>query len=90
MQVMEILKKHQLLANLKKRESTQHSLVYLGYVIGGGELKIDPSNMEVIKKWSVPEVRIFIGGPQYLRKFISSFSTLEVVLHAITKGGKSF
>jgi hypothetical protein len=41
MQVLETLKKHQLLDNLKKCEFSQQSLVYLGYVIGGGELKID-------------------------------------------------
>jgi len=38
----------------------------LGYVIGGGELKIDPSKMEAIMKWPVPanvyEVRSFIGA----------------------------
>jgi hypothetical protein len=54
MQVLETLKKHQLLANLKKCEFSQDSLVYLGYVIGGGELKIDPMNMEAILKWPVP------------------------------------
>jgi hypothetical protein len=30
MQVLETLKKHQMLANLKKCEFTQHPLVYLG------------------------------------------------------------
>jgi len=43
MQVLEILKKYQLLANLKKCEFAQQSLVYLEYVIGGGEVKIDPA-----------------------------------------------
>ena len=41
MQVLETLKKHQLLENLKKHVFTQQYLVYLGYVIGGVELKID-------------------------------------------------
>jgi hypothetical protein len=48
MQVLETMKKHQLLANLKKCEFAQQSLMYLGYMIDGGELKIDPANMEVI------------------------------------------
>lgn len=62
--MLETLKKHQLLANLKKCEFAQQSLLYLGSVIGGGELKIDPSKMEAIMKSSVPtnvfEVRSFI------------------------------
>jgi hypothetical protein len=44
--------------------------VYLGYVIGGRELKIDPANMEAIMKWPVPtvvtKVRIFLGAAHYL------------------------
>jgi hypothetical protein len=65
MQVLGTLKKHQLLANLKKCEFPQYCLVYLGYVISGGELKIDPAKMDAIMKWTVPmnfiEVRIFVG-----------------------------
>jgi hypothetical protein len=64
--VLETLKKHQLLANLNKCEFAQQSLVYLGYVIDGGELKIDPAKMEAIMKWSVPtnvtEVRSFVNN----------------------------
>ena len=65
MQVLKTLKKHQLLANLKKCEFAQRSLVYLGYVIGGGELKIDPATMRTIMKWPVPtnvtKGRNFVG-----------------------------
>ena len=68
--------------------------MYLGFVIGGGELKIDPSNMEVIMKWlvtkNVTKVMSFIGAPQYLRRFIPSFSRLSTPLHAIKTSGKSF
>ena len=42
-QVLETLKEHQLLANLKRYEFAQQSLVYIWYVIGGGELNINPS-----------------------------------------------
>lgn len=68
--------------------------MYPGYMIGGGELKIDPTKMEAIMKWSVPtnvfEVRSFIGVAQYLRKFITSFSVLVAPLHAIITSAKSF
>jgi hypothetical protein len=66
----------------------------LGYVIGGGELKIDPAEMEAIMKWPIPtnvtNVCIFVGATQYLRKFITSFLVVAVPLHAITTSGKSF
>jgi len=65
MQMLETLRKHCLLTNLKKCEFAQKTLVYLGYVIGSGELKIYPSDMEAIMKWSLPtnvfDVTSFIG-----------------------------
>jgi hypothetical protein len=68
--------------------------VDLGYVIGGGELKIDPAKMEAIMKWPVHtnciEVNIFVGVAQYLWKFIALFSTIVVHLHTITMGTRSF
>jgi hypothetical protein len=66
--------------------------VYLGYVIGGGELKIDLTKSEDILKWLVPnnviDVRIFVDIVQYLWKFIESFLVVFSPLHAITISGK--
>jgi len=63
--VLETLKKHQLLANLRECEFSQQYFVYMGYMISGGEFKIDPTKMEAITKWIVPtnciELRIFVG-----------------------------
>jgi len=89
--MLETLKKHQLLATLKKCEFAQQSLVY---VTGGGELKIDLAKMDTILKWPIPtnviEVRIFVGVARYLRKFIASFLAKAQPLHAIPTSGKSF
>lgn len=60
-QLLETLKKHQLLENLNKYEFAQQSLVYLGYAIGGGDMKIYPSNMEGIMKWPVPTIFLRLG-----------------------------
>ena len=93
-QVLETLKEHQLLGNLKRYNFSQQPLVYIRYVIGGGELNINPSKMEAIMKWlvltNVYEVSSFIGETKYLKKFITSFSTVEAPLHSITASGKSF
>ena len=90
----ETLKNHQLLANINKCEFSQQYLMYLGYVIGGGELKIDLVKMEAIMKYTVPtnfiKVRSFVGAARYLRKFIASFSAIVAPLHAITASGNSF
>jgi len=68
--------------------------VYLGHVIDGGELKIYPSKMEAIMKWSVPtnfsKDKSFIGETHYPRKFIAPFSVVAALRHSITVSGKSF
>jgi hypothetical protein len=67
--------------------------VYLGYVIGGGELKIDPKDgghHEMASSYKLHKVRSFFGETQYLQKFIASFSVVVAPLHTITMGGKSF
>ena len=87
--VLENLKKHELLDNLNKCEFTQQSLVYLGYVIGGGKINIYATYMQAITKWPNPtnfiEIRSFCG-----RNTIASFSVVVTPLHAITTSRKGF
>jgi hypothetical protein len=68
--------------------------VYLGYVIGGSELKIDHANMEAIMKCSIPtnctKFRSFVGVAKYFQNFIDSFLAVVAPLHKITSGSKSF
>lgn len=92
--VLETLKQSQLRLNLKKCEFGKSSLVYLSFIVGGGELKVDPSKVQAITNWPIPctvtEVRSFIGACQYLRKFISHFSQIAGPLFELTKAGRKF
>jgi hypothetical protein len=67
--VFELLKKEKLYIKLSKCEFGKMSLVYLGYIVGNGQLKIDPTKVEVIVKCPKPttstEVRSFLGEVQY-------------------------
>jgi hypothetical protein len=49
--VLDVLKREKLCINMPKCEFGKTSLVYLGYIVGGGELKIDPYKVEPIMKW---------------------------------------
>ena len=79
---------------LSKCEFGKTSLNYLGHIVGGGELKTDPSKVEVIVNWPKPKsatkVRSFLGPAKYWRKFIANFSLIEAPLHALTRLNKVF
>jgi hypothetical protein len=55
---------------MSKCEFGNTSFVYLGHLVGGGELKIDPSKVKVIVDWPKPnnvtEVRRFLEATQLL------------------------
>ena len=61
--------KGKLYLNMPKCEFGNTSLVYLGYIVRGGELKIDPFKVEVIVNWPKPnnvtDVRRILGEDQY-------------------------
>jgi hypothetical protein len=79
---------------MSKCEFAKNSLVYLGHIVGGGELEIDPSKVKFILDWPKPnnvtEVRRFLGATQYWRNFIANFSSISAPLHAITSIKKFF
>jgi hypothetical protein len=79
---------------LSKCEFGKNALVYLGHIVGGGQLKIDPSKIDVIVNWhepkSVTEIRSFLGAVQYWRRFISNFSFIVAPFHALTSVKNTF
>ena len=93
-QTLDVLKKENLYVKLPKCEFGKTYLNQLGHIVGGGELKIDPSKVEVIvsqpKPKSTIEVRSFLGATQYWRKFIANFSLIATPLHALTGLNKVF
>ena len=67
--VFDVLKNEKLYVKLSKCEFGKTSLVYLGHIVGHGQLKIYPSKVEAIVNWpkptSVTEVRSFLCVVQY-------------------------
>jgi hypothetical protein len=47
-QVLDTLQREKLYVKLSKCEFGKTTLVYLGHIVGGGQLKIDPSKVNVI------------------------------------------
>jgi hypothetical protein len=92
--IFDVLLQHDLKLNMKKCEVARCDLIYLGFIVGRGELKIDPQKVRVILEWPQPknvtEVRSFVGACQYVRKFIRNFSMIAAPLHGLTKASAKF
>lgn len=93
-QTLDVLKREKLYVKLSKCEFGKTSLSYLGHIVGGGELKIDPSKVAVIVNWPKPkfatEVKCFLGATEYWRKFISNYSLIAAPLNALIGLNKVF
>ena len=49
--VLDVLRKEKLYVKMAKCEFAKTSLVYLGHIIGGGHLRVDPAKVAVIVNW---------------------------------------
>ncbi|XP_057849726.2 uncharacterized protein LOC131060503 [Cryptomeria japonica] len=91
-QVLRKLHEEGLRINLEKCSFLQEELVFLGFVISTGSLKMDPSKVEAILNWPAPttatEVKSFHGLCSFYRKFIRNFSGICAPLMDTIKGGR--
>ncbi|GKF80286.1 hypothetical protein Tco_0238888, partial [Tanacetum coccineum] len=67
---------------------------FLGHVINGNGIHVDPNKIEAIKNWKAPrtltKVHSFLGLVGYYRKFIENFSKIAKYLTILTQKCKTF
>nr|GEU60461.1 hypothetical protein [Tanacetum cinerariifolium] len=67
---------------------------FLGHVINGNGIHVDPSKIEGVKNWKAPktpsEVRSFFGFDGYYRRFIENFFKIAKSLTILTQKCKTF
>ncbi|GJU78191.1 reverse transcriptase domain-containing protein [Tanacetum coccineum] len=92
--VLELLKKEKLYAKFSKCELWLREVQFLGHVINGNVIHVDPSKIEAVKNWKAPrtptEVRSFLELDGYYRRFIENFSKIAKSLTILTQKNKTF
>ena len=92
--VLEVLKEKKLYAKLSKCEFWLSEVSFLGHVISGDGIAVDPSKVDAVLRWETPksvtEIRSFLGLAGYYRRFIEGFSKLALPLTKLTCKGAAF
>ncbi|GJS58189.1 putative reverse transcriptase domain-containing protein [Tanacetum coccineum] len=92
--VLELLKKEKLYAKFSKCEFWLREVQFLGHVINGNGIHVDPSKIKAVKNCKAPrtptEVHSYLGLAGYYRRFIENFSKIAKSLTILTQKSKTF
>ncbi|GMI84821.1 hypothetical protein HRI_002151400 [Hibiscus trionum] len=92
--VLQCLQAHGFVAKRSKCSFGRSSVEYLGHIVSGDGLAVDPAKVQAIREWAAPttlkEVRSFLGLASYYRKFIKGFATLASPISDLLRKGASF
>lgn len=90
--VLRILKEHHLFAKCSKCKFRCVRVDYLGHVILGNGITVDPKKLQVIKDWPLPKnpksLRGFLKLTDYCRKFVHSYGSITAPLNQMLKKGE--
>ncbi|GKB87006.1 putative nucleotidyltransferase, ribonuclease H, partial [Tanacetum coccineum] len=83
-----------ILIYFKTQEEHLREVQFIGHVINGNVIHVDPSKIEAVKNWKAPrtptEVRSFLGLARYYHRFIENFSKIAKSLTILTQKCKTF
>ena len=93
-EVFERLKKANLKLSPKKCHLFQQEVHYLGHVVSGKGIAVDPNKIKAVKDWPVPkdkhELRSFLGLCTYYRRYVPGFANIAKPLTRLTEEGRRF
>ncbi len=88
------LREHRLYAKFSKCEFWLPEVTYLGHVISGKGIAVNPERVQAVLDWTPPEtvkqVQSFLGLASYCRRFVENFSKVAKPLIELLKKDKKF
>jgi hypothetical protein len=92
--VLSQLREHQLYAKFSKCEFWLKKVPFLGHILSGDGISIDPTKVQGVLDWKVPttvhEVRSFLGLADYYCCFILDFSKIAKPMTRLLEKDKKF
>ncbi|GBM68087.1 Retrovirus-related Pol polyprotein from transposon 297 [Araneus ventricosus] len=92
--VFQRLQKANIQVSPKKYRFFRKTAPYLGHIISGDGVKIDPEKTKAVVDWPRPEtvhdLRSFLGLCTHYRRFVRNFSAIARSLHKLTKARLNF
>jgi len=93
-EVFQVFREQKIYLKPEKCVFSQKSVQYLGYVISGDMIAMDPVKVAAVADWPTPknlkQTRSFLGFANFYRRFISNYSKLARPLNNLTKKDKPF
>ena len=87
--VLQTLRDHQLFAKFSKCEFWLRSVAFLGHIISGDGIKVDPQKIDAVRNWPRPvspsDIRSFLGLAGYYRWFVEGFSSITSPMSRLTQ-----
>ena len=92
--VLQTLRDKQLYAKFSKSEFWLREVGFLGHIVSGDGIRVDPSKISAIVDWKPPknvtEVRSFLGLAGYYRRFVNGFSIIAAPMTRLLRKDVKF
>ena len=87
--VLQRLRERHLYAKLSKCDFWQRQVGFLGHIISGEGIAVDPEKTRVVVEWlrpsTITEIQSFLGLADYYWRFIEGFSRLALPMTKLTR-----